>query len=215
MQAMQLRQLGQPLLLTDLPDPQPASCEVRVRVASCGVCRTDLHVVDGELPNPRLPIIPGHEIVGRIDQIDPKVNTLWPGMRVGIPWLGSTCGICPYCRQGDENLCDRGVHRIYARWRLCDPCRGEFSVRLRNCPRKAMMLRPRRCYVLVSLAGGRFGWRDQGRGSVFTRLWSCRAYHGPSGAVTGPGCICLYAARRFRWAAVCKETGCRMGGRLR
>ena len=103
MQAMQLRQLGQPLAPTELPDPEPASGEVRVRVACCGVCRTDLHVVDGELPNPKLPIIPGHEIIGLIDQIGRDVGTLRIGTRVGIPWLGSTCGVCPYCQQGSEN----------------------------------------------------------------------------------------------------------------
>ena len=115
MQAMQLRQLGQPLVFTDLPDPQAGPGEVRVRIAACGVCRTDLHVVDGELPNPKLPIVPGHEIVGRIDQIGTNVDTLRPGMRVGIPWLGFTCGVCPYCRQGDENLCDHPQFTEYTR----------------------------------------------------------------------------------------------------
>ena len=115
MQAMQLRQPGEPLVLTQLPDPEPAAGEVRVRVASCGVCRTDLHVIDGELPNPKLPIIPGHEIVGRIDRIGRNVDTLKLGMRVGIPWLGSTCGVCPYCQRGEENLCDRPLFTGYTR----------------------------------------------------------------------------------------------------
>ena len=115
MQAMQLRQLGQPLAPTELPDPEPASGEVRVRVACCGVCRTDLHVVDGELPNPKLPIIPGHEIIGLIDQIGRDVGTLRIGTRVGIPWLGSTCGVCPYCQQGSENLCDSPQFTGYTR----------------------------------------------------------------------------------------------------
>src|SRR5262245_43234166 len=98
MQAMQLQRLGEPLALAELPDPEPAPGEVRVRVACCGVCRTDLHVVDGELPDPKLPIIPGHEIVGRIDRIGAGVDALDLGMRVGIPWLGFTCGTCRYCR---------------------------------------------------------------------------------------------------------------------
>ena len=115
MKAMQLRQLGEPLVLTELPDPRPAPDEVRVRVAACGVCRTDLHVVDGELPNPKLPIIPGHEIVGRVELAGENVDTLRPEMRVGIPWLGATCGVCPYCRQDAENLCDRPLFTGYTR----------------------------------------------------------------------------------------------------
>jgi propanol-preferring alcohol dehydrogenase len=86
-----------------------------VKVAACGVCRTDLHVVDGELPSPRLPVIPGHEIVGRIDAVGAKVVGLAPSMRVGIPWLGRTCGHCPYCRSGRENLCDHPLFTGYTR----------------------------------------------------------------------------------------------------
>jgi propanol-preferring alcohol dehydrogenase len=115
MQAMQLRELGHPLVLSDLPDPVPGPDEVRVRVAACGVCRTDLHVVDGELPDPRLPIVPGHEIVGRVDQVGRDVQTLQVGMRVGIPWLGYTCGVCPYCVADRENLCDQPQFTGYTR----------------------------------------------------------------------------------------------------
>src|SRR5690349_10486991 len=98
MHAMQLNQPGTPLVPVSRPDPEPGPGEVRVRVAACGVCRTDLHVVDGELEHPKLPIIPGHEIVGHIDATGPGVEGFPPGMRVGIPWLGHTCGVCPYCR---------------------------------------------------------------------------------------------------------------------
>lgn len=115
MQAMQLKQPGQPLALVDLPDPEPGPHEVRVRVSCCGVCRTDLHVADGELPNPKLPIIPGHEIVGMVDDVGSRVDVLKRGMRVGIPWLGSTCGACRFCRQGRENLCDRPAFTGYTR----------------------------------------------------------------------------------------------------
>jgi propanol-preferring alcohol dehydrogenase len=86
-----------------------------VKVAACGVCRTDLHVVDGELPDPKLPIIPGHEIVGRIDAIGSGVEGLSVGERVGAPWLGHTCGVCPYCLGGQENLCDRPLFTGYTR----------------------------------------------------------------------------------------------------
>jgi propanol-preferring alcohol dehydrogenase len=112
---MALRRLGEPLALVERPDPEPAEGEAPVRVAACGVCRTDLHVVDGELPNPKLPIIPGHEIVGRIDRIGRGVARLEVGMRVGIPWLGRTCGRCPYCRAGRENLCDDPLFTGYTR----------------------------------------------------------------------------------------------------
>jgi len=84
-------------------------------VAACGVCRTDLHVVDGELPNPKLPIIPGHEIVGTIDALGVGVENLGGGMRVGIPWLGHTCGTCAYCTGGQENLCERPLFTGYTR----------------------------------------------------------------------------------------------------
>jgi propanol-preferring alcohol dehydrogenase len=115
MQAMQLTQPRIPLAFVSFPDPTPGTGEVRVRVAACGVCRTDLHVVDGELPHPRLPLIPGHEIVGRIDAIGDAVDNLRIGMRVGIPWLGYTCGVCPYCRRGQENLCDTPLFTGYTR----------------------------------------------------------------------------------------------------
>jgi propanol-preferring alcohol dehydrogenase len=115
MLAMQLEQLHEPLKLVERPDPIPGAGQVRVRVAACGVCRTDLHVVDGELPNPKLPIIPGHEIVGYVDAVGREVDGLTIGMRVGIPWLGRTCGQCVYCRSGRENLCDYPLFTGYTR----------------------------------------------------------------------------------------------------
>jgi len=115
MKAMVLNRLRTPLAWTELPDPQPGPDEIRVRVLACGVCRTDLHVVDGELPNPHLPIIPGHEIVGRIDAIGKSVHGLTIGERVGIPWLGHTDGTCPYCLMQRENLCDQPVFTGYTR----------------------------------------------------------------------------------------------------
>ncbi len=115
MQAIVLERPRTPLKLVERPDPEPADGEVTVKVAACGVCRTDLHVVDGELPNPKLPIIPGHEIVGRIDAVGRGVTDLEAGMRVGIPWLGRTCGHCLYCRAGRENLCDHPLFTGYTR----------------------------------------------------------------------------------------------------
>jgi propanol-preferring alcohol dehydrogenase len=115
MQAMVLNKLGTALEWTDLADRQPGPGEIRVKVAACGVCRTDLHVVDGELPGPKVPIIPGHEIVGRIDALGAGVEGLSLGQRAGIPWLGHTCRVCPYCMGGQENLCDLPLFTGYTR----------------------------------------------------------------------------------------------------
>jgi propanol-preferring alcohol dehydrogenase len=112
---MMLRKTGTPLEWTELPDREPGPGEIRLKIAACGVCRTDLHVVDGDLPEPRLPIIPGHEIVGRVDRIGPGVEGLSLGQRVGVPWLAHTCGICPYCKAGRENLCDDPLFTGYTR----------------------------------------------------------------------------------------------------
>lgn len=115
MRAMLLEKPGARLVERELPDPHASRGEIRVRVLACGVCRTDLHVVDGELPNPALPIIPGHEIVGVVDEIGPDVKGFAIGQRVGIPWLGHTCGTCPYCRSARENLCDHPLFTGYTR----------------------------------------------------------------------------------------------------
>ncbi|NQW51425.1 MAG: zinc-dependent alcohol dehydrogenase family protein [Rhodospirillales bacterium] len=115
MQAMVLNKIGGALQWTELADRRPGAGEIRVKVTACGVCRTDLHVVDGELPHPRVPIIPGHEIVGRIDLVGPGVEGLRVGDRVGIPWLGHTCGVCPYCTEQHENLCDYPVFTGFTR----------------------------------------------------------------------------------------------------
>jgi propanol-preferring alcohol dehydrogenase len=113
MHAMVLNAIGTPLVWTELPDRQPGPGQIRIKVTACGVCRTDLHVVDGELPNPLVPIVPGHEVVGRIDAMGADVDGLTMGQRVGIPWLGHTCGVCPYCRMQRENLCDAPVFTGY------------------------------------------------------------------------------------------------------
>ena len=107
MQAMMLEMPRAPLRLTALPVPEPAPGQVRVRVRACAVCRTDLHVVDGELAEAKLPLVPGHEIVGEVTAAGTGAARFRPGERVGIPWLGWTCGECTYCRSGRENLCDR------------------------------------------------------------------------------------------------------------
>ncbi|MBS1229554.1 MAG: alcohol dehydrogenase [Proteobacteria bacterium] len=106
MRAMILEQPGLPLRLAELPLPQPSRGKVLIEVEACGVCRTDLHLVDGELPDPVLPIIPGHEVVGRVAELGAEVSSFRLGQRIGVPWLGWTCGKCRFCLSGRENLCD-------------------------------------------------------------------------------------------------------------
>jgi len=105
MHAELLTAAGQPLVATELPTPLPGPQQVLIRVHACAVCRTDLHVVDGELADPKLPLVLGHEIIGTVVERGADVDRFTIGDRVGVPWLGWTCGICEYCRSGRENLC--------------------------------------------------------------------------------------------------------------
>lgn len=115
MRAMVLDAPRTPLMMRERPMPEPGPGEILLNVTACGVCRTDLHVVDGELPHPRLPLVPGHEIVGRVIASGPGTGPFRRGERVGVPWLGATCGVCPYCRSDRENLCDAPVFTGYTR----------------------------------------------------------------------------------------------------
>ncbi len=115
MRAMVLEGPRTPLVLREQPVPSPGAGEILIAIAACGVCRTDLHVVDGELLHPKVPLVPGHEIVGRVAELGAGVRGFAAGQRVGVPWLGSTCGVCPYCRSGRENLCDRPLFTGYTR----------------------------------------------------------------------------------------------------
>ena len=115
MRAMVLDKPGTPLTPREQPVPAPGKGEILLTVAACGVCRTDLHVVDGDLTEPKLPIVPGHEIVGRVAALGAGVSGFELGERVGVPWLGGTCGVCPYCRSGRENLCDHPIFTGYTR----------------------------------------------------------------------------------------------------
>jgi len=124
MRAMLLDRPGVPLRETTLPRPAPGPGQVLLEVAACGVCRTDLHVADGELSDPKLPLVLGHEIVGRVAERGPGAGRFAAGERVGVPWLGWTCGVCAYCRSGRENLCDRAR---FTGWQL-DGGYAEFVV---------------------------------------------------------------------------------------
>ena len=118
MRAMQLSGVGTALHEVELPEPRPGQGQVQLQVHACGVCRTDLHIVDGELAEPKLPLVLGHQIVGTVSELGRR-SRFEVGQRVGVPWLGWTCGRCRYCRSGRENLCDtRALHRLHDRRRL-------------------------------------------------------------------------------------------------
>lgn len=154
MRAMVLETVGARLVLKESADPRVHPGEVLLRVLACGVCRTDLHVVDGELPNVRTPIIPGHEIVGSVEQAGEGVESLEPGMLVGVPWLGGTCGECVYCAQGRENLCDHPEFTGYTRpggFASHVVARAAYCVRLRDDV-DAVATAPLLCAGLI-------GWR--------------------------------------------------------
>lgn len=152
--AMVLQRIGEPLAWTELADRQPGPGQIRIRVGACGVCRTDLHVVDGELPDPQVPIIPGHEIVGTIDALGAGVDGHRIGERVGIPWLGHTCGACAYCVAQRENLCDRPLFTGYTR-------DGGFATATIADARFAFALGEEGSDVAIAplLCAGLIGWR--------------------------------------------------------
>ena len=115
MRAMVLDRPGEPLVAKDMPKPTPDSGEILLAVRACGVCRTDLHVVDGDLAEPQLPLVPGHQIVGAVEELGAGVDGFARGQRVGVPWLGGSCGACRFCAGGRENLCDGAVYTGYQR----------------------------------------------------------------------------------------------------
>lgn len=115
MRAMVLEEVGHPLILKDVPCPTPNPFEVLIKIKACGVCRTDLHIVDGELPHPKLPLILGHQVVGIVDKLGEKASKYKIGDRVGIPWLGGSCHTCEFCISERENLCDKAVYTGYLR----------------------------------------------------------------------------------------------------
>ena len=215
MQAMVLKKLGAHLEWTDLADRQPGPGEIRVKVSACGVCRTDLHVVDGELPNPQVPIIPGHEIVGRIDVIGSAVEGLRVGERVGIPWLGHTCGVCPYCRGGQENLCDRPLFTGYTR-------DGGFATATIADARYAFPLGEVGDDVALAplLCAGLIGWRSlviAGEGKKLGLYGFGAAAHivAQVAQVAGAIGVRLHAAGRCCHPGLRPEPGRGLGGRIR
>ena len=155
MHAMVLKRLRGDLEWTALPQRDPGPGEIRVKVGACGVCRTDLHVVDGDLPGPKLPVIPGHEIVGRIEAVGSGVEGLRVDERVGVPWLAHTCGVCAYCKSGRENLCDDPSYTGYTR-------DGGFATSMIVDARFAFPLGEEGSDVSLAplLCAGLIGWRS-------------------------------------------------------
>jgi propanol-preferring alcohol dehydrogenase len=155
MRAMVLERPRAPLLMRERPTPAPAAGDILVEIAACGVCRTDLHVVDGELPNPKLPLVPGHEIVGRVAALGAGVAGFAIGERIGVPWLAYTCGVCSYCRAGHENLCDRPLFTGYTR-------DGGYATHALADARYCFPLSERRddAEVAPFLCAGLIGWRS-------------------------------------------------------
>ncbi|HEY4958825.1 MAG TPA: zinc-dependent alcohol dehydrogenase family protein, partial [Caldimonas sp.] len=155
MRAMVLHAAGQRLRLEERPDPIPGRDELVIRVEACAVCRTDLHVIDGELAEQRLPIVPGHEIVGKVDRIGADVKDWRLGERVGVPWLAHTCGHCAYCKHGRENLCDSPLFTGYSRdggFATHVAAEAAFCLRL-DVPQDAVHAAPLLCAGLI-------GWRS-------------------------------------------------------
>ncbi len=155
MRAMVLSAPGTPLEMQERADPLPGNGQIRVKISTCGVCRTDLHVVDAELPGIKYPIVPGHEIVGRVDLVGDNVTTHRIGDRVGIPWLGYTCGMCRFCKQGMENLCDSPLFTGYTR-------DGGFATHTIADARYAFLLGEDGDDVSIAplLCAGLIGWRS-------------------------------------------------------
>ena len=227
MRAMVLDRPGTPLVMRERPLPSPGPGEILIEIEACGVCRTDLHVVDGELPDPKLPIVPGHEIVGRVAAHGPGVSAPAIGSRVGVPWLGWTCGVCPYCRSGRENLCDRPLFTGYTR-------DGGFASHTvadaRYCfalPEEgdAAALAPLMCAGLIGwrsyrMAGqgesaGGADRRDGGQESGHLRIRRRRAHPRPGRRRAGPARLRVHAHRRYGGAKLRPPPRCDVGRRLR
>ena len=211
---MLLDRPGTPLRLADLPVPEPGAGQILVRVGACGVCRTDLHVVDGELTEPALPIVPGHEVIGHVAAMGADVQRFRIGDRVGIPWLGWTCGVCPYCRSERENLCDAPkftgyqINGGYAEYtladaRYCFPIEGDYG----DAEAAPLMCAGLIGYRSLEMAG-------QGGAPGHLRLRRRGAHRGAGGAPSRPAGVRLHPAGRRAGAGVCARSRRGLGRRL-
>ena len=214
MKAMLFHAVHTPLTCSEIPDPQPGPGEVLLRVVACAVCRTDLHIVDGELAHPKRPVVPGHEIVGRVVSLGAGVQAFQPGDRVGVPWLGWTCGVCRYCRSGQENLCPQArftgyqIDGGYAEYSVADAryCFPIPDVYIRRGGRAAALRRADR----LSLPA--HGWRR--RSLRHLRLRCGRAHYRTGSAASGTARLCFHADGGCPGAGIRTQDGGGMGRSL-
>ena len=213
MRAMVLRRPGERLAMEERPDPKPGPGQILIRIEACGVCRTDLHVVDGELPNPKLPIVPGHEIVGWVEAAGEGVE-LKLAARVGVAWLGHTDGTCPYCRSGRENLCDAPLFTGYT---------SDGGYATHTIAEAAFVfplpddLDPDSDGAFAVRRPDRLALAQNGRGRAeyrHLRLRRRRPHHRPGLPLAGAARIRIHPARRRRRSGVRPLDGGRMGGRI-
>lgn len=214
MKAMQLERPHQPLRAAQRASRALEPCEVRIAVSACAVCRTDLHVVDGELPDPKLPIVPGHEIVGRIVEIGAGVANFRLGDRVGVPWLGWACGACEFCVRGEENLCPHArftgyqIDGGFADETIAD-ARFVFAIPARYSDEAAAPL----------LCAGLIGWRSWKASRPANRLgiygFGAAAHIVTQVARERARGLCLRAARRREGGRFRAQDGSRLGRLVR
>ena len=203
MKAMVLEKSGQPLILQHLSIPEPGEHEILVQVESCGVCRTDLHIVDGELPHPHLPLIPGHQVVGIVNKLGEHAARFKLGERVGIPWLGGTCHHCAFCLSGQENLCDTAIFTGYLRnGGFAEYCTAneDYVLKLPDAY-SAVQLAPLLCAGLIGYRALRLAGQVENIG--FYGFGSSAHLLIQVAVALGQKALCVYASRRYQDAAVC------------
>lgn len=149
MRAMVMTKQGSPLQLQNIAIPEAQTGELLIRVSSCGICRTDLHVMDGDLKQPILPLVLGHQIVGKIEAVGEGVTGFTLGQRVGVPWLGGSCGDCDYCVNGQENLCDDAVYTGYQKMVDLPSTQSRMRTIASRFHRHTPICRRHRCFVLA------------------------------------------------------------------
>ena len=208
MWAMVFEKAKKPLRLENVAVPRPESNQILIQVQACGVCRTDLHIFDGELAEPKLPLIPGHEIVGRVAEVGEKVDNFRVGDRVGVAWLGFACGFCRYCKKDQENLCENArftgytVNGGFAEYTVAD---ARFSFHLPpEIPGDAEMA-PLMCAGLIGYRSYRMAGKDA-RNAGALWIWRGGAYPDAGGGVSTAAGLCVYEAGGYEGAGICAAT---------
>lgn len=214
MRAMVLHEATDRLRLEEVEDPRPQAHQVRIAVEACGVCRTNLHIVNGELRDPAPPLIPGHEIVGRVAEIGADVSGFAPGQRVGVPWLGHSCGTCLYCAQGEENVCDApGFTGYTLNSGYAEACVADAAfVFALDDQADAAALAPLLCAGLIGFRSLRMAGEAKKAGALW--LWGGRAYPGAVRRLAGARGLRLHAPGRRGSAGFRPGDGCGLGRRV-